>query len=228
MQIKSGLVALSVMATLVLLGGETTHAKSEPTDKKEAKKVVVTVKAGDTLSAIARKHDTSYVRIFNANESISNPDVIDIDDKVRIPTKSEKLKNRLATLPAATQQAVTSSAAAGSYVAPQQPVGTSTRGSSAGNSYAAGWCTWWAKEMRPDLPNNLGNGGQWAANARAQGIPTGTTPRAGAIAEQAGHVAYVESVKGNMVTVTEMGWNYMSGSVNKRTVPASTFHSYIY
>lgn len=40
----------------------------------------------------------------------------------------------------------------------------------------------------------LGNGGQWVANAAAQGYATGSTPQIGAIAETAGHVAYVEAV----------------------------------
>ena len=227
MQIKSGFMALGVMATLVLLNGPTTHAKSQVTDKTEDKPVVVKVKSGDTLSAIAIEHDTSYVRLFNANESIENPDVIDVDDKVRIPTKDEKLKNRMADLPAQTQVAMTSSAAAGSYVA-QTTAPSSARGSSTGNTYGAGWCTWWAKEMRPDLPNNLGDAGSWAANARAQGFTVNSSPSAGAIGVMSGHVAYVESVKGGMVSISEMGWNYTAGQSNRRTVPASTFHSYIH
>ena len=81
--------------------------------------------------------------------------------------------------------------------------------------------------MRADLPNNLGNGGSWVANAAAQGIPTGSTPRVGAVAEQPGHVAYVEAVNGGMVTVSEMGYNYSQGQFNRRTVPASNF-TYIY
>lgn len=221
MQIKFGLMALSVMATLVLFGGNTVEAKSEATVKNEAKKVVVTVKAGDTLSDIAAKHDTSYIRLFNANESIVDPDVIDIGDKVRIPGKNEKLKNRLAALPVAAQTEVT---AAASY----QPVPPQTsRGSSAGNGYVWGNCTWYVKEMRPDLPNNLGNGGSWVANAAAMGLPTGSTPRAGAVAEEPGHVAYVESVNGGYITISEMNYAGGLGQVHRRTVPAANYR-YIY
>ncbi|HRJ05987.1 MAG TPA: LysM peptidoglycan-binding domain-containing protein [Candidatus Saccharibacteria bacterium] len=228
MQSKIGLVALGVMASLVLFGGDTAEAKSAETEKSETKstkkveqkKVIVTVKAGDTLSDIATKHKTSYIRIFNANESIQNPDMIDIGWKLRIPSAKEKLPNRLAEMPAATQVAVTSAAA-------YQSTASTQRGSSAGNTYAYGWCTWYAKEMRPDLPNNLGNGGQWVANAAAQGIPTGSTPRVGAIAEEPGHVAYVEAVNGGMITISEMGYNYSPGQVNRRTVPAANYR-YIY
>lgn len=221
MQIKFGLMALSVMATLVLFGGNTAEAKSETTAKKEAKKVIVTVKAGDTLSDIATKYHTSYIRIFNANESIVDPDVIDIGDKVRIPGKDEKLKNRLALLPVAAQTEITTAAG-------YQPIPAQTsRGSSVGNGYVWGNCTWYVKEMRPDLPNNLGNGGEWVANAAAMGLPTGSTPRVGAVAEEPGHVAYVESVSGGYITISEMNYAGGLGQVHRRTVPAANYR-YIY
>lgn len=103
-----------------------------------------------------------------------------------------------------------------------------TRGSSAGNTYAWGYCTWYAKSMRPDLPNNLGNGGQWVARAASQGFAVGSKPRAGAIGEQPGHVVYVKSVnKNGTVNVSEMNYNGGVGVVSHRTVPASMF-TYIY
>lgn len=236
MQIKSGLMALSVVATLVLFSGTTAEAKSESTVKKESVKtekveqkapepVTEIVKAGDTLTAIAEKHQTSYIRLFNANDGIAHPDMIDVDDVIKIPRADETLPDRMSQVSVEVQTAVIAGAAATNI---QPTAGNQARGSSAGNTYGYGWCTWYAKNMRPDLPNSLGNGGQWVASARAQGIPTGSTPRVGAIAEQAGHVAYVEAVNGDMVTVSEMGWNYTQGQRNVRTVPASTFFGYIY
>ncbi len=100
--------------------------------------------------------------------------------------------------------------------------------SSPGNTYVWGQCTWYAKNKRPDLPNSLGNGGQWVANAAALGFATGSTPRVGAIGEQPGHVVYVEAVHSNgTVTISEMNYNGGVGVVHKRTVPAGTF-TYIY
>lgn len=243
MQSKFGLVALSVMATLVLFGGNTAEAKSNETDTNEvitaaikaeqSKEVTVTVAEGDTLAAIAESHNTSYVRLFNANEKIANPDMIFVGDAVRVPKDDEQLPDRFSQLSQAAQAQIVAQDTVGQATgqtgtAAAAPVRTTYRGSSSGNSYAYGWCTWYAKERRPDLPNNLGNGGSWVANAAAQGIPTGSTPRAGAIAEQPGHVAYVESVNGDgTVTVSEMGWNYTQGVYNVRTVSASNFH-YIY
>lgn len=69
------------------------------------------------------------------------------------------------------------------------------------NTYPVGQCTWGAKELAPWIPNWLGNGGQWTANARARGFRTGTTPRVGAVVSWDdggyGHVAYVTHVESN-------------------------------
>lgn len=96
------------------------------------------------------------------------------------------------------------------------------------NTYVWGQCTWHVKNKRPDLPNGLGNGGQWVGNAAARGFATGSTPRAGAVGEQVGHVVYVESVNSNgTVNISEMNYNGGVGVVHTRTVSASTF-TYIY
>lgn len=229
MQVKSGLVALSVMATLVLFGGGTAEAKSnETTETKAPEPVYVKVQAGDNLTMIAEGQGTSYIRLFNANEEITNPDLIFVDQQLRIPANDEQLPDRLAEFSAEQQAQIVAAAGYQQSAAPAAQASGSARGSSAGNSYGWGWCTWYAKEMRPDLPNNLGNGGQWVANAAAQGIATGSAPRVGAIAEEPGHVAYVESVNGDgTITISEMGYNYTQGQYNRRTVPASNYR-YIY
>jgi surface antigen len=95
------------------------------------------------------------------------------------------------------------------------------------NAYAAGNCTWYAKSRRPDLPNNLGNARTWFARARAQGIPTGSVPQAGAIGQQGNHVVYIERVNPNgTVLISEMNYTGF-GKISHRTVAASSFN-YIY
>lgn len=98
---------------------------------------------------------------------------------------------------------------------------------SAGNTYARGYCTWYAKSRRPDLPNNLGNANTWFTRANSQGIPTGTVPRAGAIGQRGWHVVYIERVNADgTVFVSEMnykGW----GITSTRSAPANSF-KYIY
>lgn len=101
------------------------------------------------------------------------------------------------------------------------------------NGGAPGQCTWYANYKRPDLPNGMGNGGQYLASARRYGLATGSSARAGAIMvtneSYYGHVAYVESVSGGMVTITEM--NYVGPYiVSRRTVAANSgaIKGYIY
>lgn len=239
MQFKRSIVALGAIGTLMLFGGQPAQAQSADTAKedrpsssvtKEEKKKIVTIKSGDTLEKVAKKNKTTYVRIFNANKDIKHPDLINVGDKIRIPTKNEKLKDRFSKLRAAAPAALIAPApqAPATYQQIAQSVNTvsTARGSSAGNTYYKGYCTWHVKNMRPDLPNMLGDGGSWVANAAAQGIPTGSEPRVGAVAEEPGHVAYVTAVNGNTVTVSEM--NYVGfGVQSTRTAPASSF-TYIY
>lgn len=222
------LMALSVMSSVVLFGADPASAKSEQTTKPKEEHIVVTVKAGDTLTSIAEKYKTTYTRLFNANKKIMNPNVIDVGDKVRIPNKKEKLPNRMAEVVAATPVA-----APVAYKAPVTYTATPNysyrpTGSTSGNTYYQGYCTWYAKEKRPDLPNMLGNGGQWTANAAARGYATGTSARAGAIAETPGHVMYVEKVYGDgTMLISEMNGSAGFGNVGTRRVPTSG-HSYIY
>lgn len=193
------------------------------TEKETEKKYIVV--AGDNLEAIAEKFDTTYPRLYDANLAIMNPDVIDVGDVIRIPAKDEKVKERVlpqvvaAPITYTSQQASYQPAAQTSYNA---PIAQQSAASSAGNTYYAGYCTWYAKSRRPDLPNMLGNGGQWTGNAAAQGRSTGTVARAGAIAEIPGHVMYVEKVHSNgTMTISEMNGPAGFGVVGTRTVSTS-------
>jgi nucleoid-associated protein YgaU len=69
----------------------TTHKATS--DKEESKKFV-TVKHGDYLTKLARHNHTSALRLFYANKSIKDPDLIFPDQKLRIPAPDEKLKAR--------------------------------------------------------------------------------------------------------------------------------------
>ncbi len=55
---------------------------------------VIKVKSGDSLIKIAKKHKTSYKRIFYANKKIEDPDLIYPGQKLRIPETDEKLEKR--------------------------------------------------------------------------------------------------------------------------------------
>jgi surface antigen len=201
---------------------ETVNVSSE-TEKPQP--VVHTVAPEESLSSIAAIHQTTWVRLFNKNEQVAHPDLLVVGQQLTIPQPDEQLPERPLPEPPVVEEPVTGPTT--SSLANKPATSTTYRGTSTGNTYTAGYCTWYAKNMRPDLPNNLGNADTWVARAAAQGIPTGSTPRVGAIGQQGMHVVYVQSVNGDgTVTVSEMNFQGLY-VVSTRTVPASYFR-YIY
>ncbi len=95
--------------------------------------------------------------------------------------------------------------------------GQGTSNGDYGNAYAAGQCTWWAYERRKQMgigtPSYLGNGGDWWRNAPSYGLRVDHTPQVGAAlsflpgqegaSSPWGHVAVVESVGSNSITISE-------------------------
>ncbi len=55
---------------------------------------VVTVQTGDTLSGIARANSTTVTRMYDANPSLSNPNLVYAGQQLSIPTAAEQLPNR--------------------------------------------------------------------------------------------------------------------------------------
>jgi surface antigen len=195
--------------------------ETKPKKKETPKPVVHVVEKNESLSKIAKRYETTWQRIFYKNTSIANPDKLVTGQKITIPTPSEKLQKR--TIQVTTPKVVTRKSTPPTTVS--KPASTS--GSSSGNTYTYGYCTWYVKNQRPDLPNNLGDANTWVSRARAQGMATGSKPVAGAVGQRGNHVVYIERVNSNgTVFISEMnrtGWNVKS----TRTVPASYF-TYIY
>jgi LysM repeat protein len=83
----------------------------------------VTVQEGDYLARIADNNNTTYVRLYQANTNINDPDLIFPGDVIRIPAPDEQLPER--PLPekvqqqiAATEQPAPAPAPAQTYSAP--------------------------------------------------------------------------------------------------------------
>lgn len=87
---------LTAAAALAVIGGPSAHAQSQnqTSQTQQPQNVMVTVNPGDTLSAIADAHQSTYVRIFDANSNIQDPDIIYAGDSVRIPDANEQLADR--------------------------------------------------------------------------------------------------------------------------------------
>lgn len=194
----------------------------QDTQKPKDNPVEYVVNEGDTLAGIARIYDTQWERVFNKNENITDPNVLTPGITIIIPDEDEKLSNRAENLRVEEPTNEEDESNNASYVA-----SSISRPSSSGNTYIYGYCTWYAKQRRPDLPNQMGNAISWVSSARSMGIATGSKARSGAIGQQGNHVVYVEKVnRDGSVTVSDM--NYAGrGVVTTRKAPASSF-LYIY
>jgi surface antigen len=195
------------------------------------KKVVAPLKStSEILTDVEQKLKSELDKTKNAKEKAEAAEIEAkklAEEKATVTTEIEDLKNRIAQAEAAiAEKQRLKELAAVQVVAVAQTPTMYTRGSVAGNGYAPGYCTYYVKNRRPDIPNNWGNANQWVYSAQASGYSTGATPAAGAIGAQGNHVVYVESVSGDMVTISEMNYGGL-WNMNTRTVPASTFY-YIY
>lgn len=79
----------------------------------------------------------------------------------------------------------------------------------------------------------VGNANQWPGNARAAGIPVGTTPKAGAVgvvsSGQYGHVAWVEAVNPNgTIRISHYNVNWNGSYAVWDNLDPSYFDTYIY
>lgn len=189
-----------------------------PAETKPPEPIKYQVVEGDYLEAIATSHGVPLQRLWAANPQLSSPDILKPSDTLTIPLNTDVLADRPfpATVVADVNQ--NSKAAVGTKV-------TEGGFSVSGNTYSPGYCTFYVKNMRPDLPNNLGNADTWYVR---YGGAKGSAPVVGAVAVARGymHVALVIAVHGDTVVLSEMnyqGWNVVSS----RTAPASEFN-YIY
>lgn len=222
---------LNIATSFVVV--EEKQAPNEAT--KVTEPVKYKVEPNDSLVKIASKYQTTWVRLFDKNTQIENPDLIKVNEELIIPLTDEVIASRpipVKSPPAIVQAPVAPISKSPAATRPRAAVATNqqtyvARGSSSGNTYTAGYCTWYVKNRRPDLPNNLGNADTWVTRASAQGLPTGSAPRPGAVGQKGMHVVYVESVNGDgSVNISEMNREGLY-VVSYRTVPASYF-LYIY
>lgn len=129
-------------AVLSVVGGPSAHAQTTSNqNNNQPAKVNVTVNEGDTLSSIADAHQTTYVRIFDANTNIADPDIIYTGDSLRVPSADEQLADReipadyVAANPIQAHQAP----AAANQTAASQPLAVPAQAATSGcgdNSYA--------------------------------------------------------------------------------------------
>ncbi|GEP75280.1 CHAP domain-containing protein [Weissella thailandensis] len=180
---------------------------------------VNTIHVGETL-----KLDASAATATNTNVA---PKADDTKANTEAPTESADTQAQQAdtqtqkvekTATTSTAQPTTMSTA--THAAPTY--------STAGNSYPAGQCTWFVKNALSWVGNNWGNASGWGASAAAAGRTVDGQPSTGSVvvfaagsqgAGALGHVAVVDSVNGDSITISE--GNFAGMAYHTRTISAS-------
>lgn len=90
-RIAMTVAALAGLMTLAVAPPASAQAEEEPSKRTP---VMVKVAPGDSLSKLAEQHNSTYQRIFFANEEINNPDLIYPDQELRVPAADEQLTER--------------------------------------------------------------------------------------------------------------------------------------
>lgn len=189
--------------------------KVEKKKETKPKKIYYTIKKGDTLTKVSKRHRVALRRVLCANPKIYNPDLINAGERLKIPHKKDKLK-----CPKVKSQ--------GNTHVPIKSPSTIPRGAVAGNMYEPGQCVWAIKNWRPEIPNTWGSAVSWLSNAQADGWPTGSTPRVGAVGWTNGHVVLITAVnKDGTVDIKDMNGRWVPFEIGYGTYPASKY-LYIY
>ena len=181
------------------------------------------VQEGDTLLAIAQKYGTTTSKIAEFNQldadSIVEGQMLFLPgaEGIEAEPEPEETSSQFASSSSSSSSSSyysSSSSSSSSYSTPKVRYGGGS------HRFPYGYCTWYAAQRRGGVPWG-GNAYSWLENARAAGYQTGNQPVPGSIMVTReswwGHVAYVEGVSGNSVTVSEMnmrGW----GIVSSRTI----------
>lgn len=156
-----------------------------------------------TLTDVANKYSADINQIVSYNGLADAEDMVELNGYLIIPG---------GILPQAAAPAPTGST---KTVAPSVPRATSIAGN---HKFAAGYCTDYVARKVAGITWG-GNANRWIANSKAHGATVNRNPVAGAILvtsenNRYGHVAYIESVSGSDVTISE--WNY--AGLYKKTV----------
>lgn len=191
------------------------------------------VKTGDSIDAIASKYHASREQIIAFNGLPANGELT-VGESVTIPGGVKETPtpgNGNSSGLTRRQYASPGSLGGALDITPDFTRPKEGRAGS-GHRFPYGYCTWYVAQKRY-VPWG-GNAGTWLYNARASGYRTGKTPAVGSIVVTTenryyGHVALVERVTGDVITVSEMnyiGWS--KKSVRQLSRSSRVIKGYIY
>lgn len=184
-------------------------------EPKPREPTLYTIKSGDTLTSISKLYSVDLKRLWAANTTLTDPDKITPDTTLKIPESDEVLPERAMPVTIEVRSGTQQSPPSGGF-------------SSSGNTYQPGQCVWYVKNLRPEIPNSWGSAVSWLYNAQADGWPTGSEPRVGAVGWTYGHVVLITAVNGDgTVSYTDMNGRWIPYEIGYGTKEAS-YYEYIY
>lgn len=178
--------------------------------------IILQIKSGQTIDSIAKTYQAKSNEIITFN-SLPADGAIQIGQKIIIPDGVMP-----APAPVPTKKIDIAS--------------ISGAGTGKSRVFPIGQCTWYVAQKRY-VPWS-GHAKSWLDNAKAYGFTTGNSPQAGAIMVLSeggwtgrlyGHVAYVEAVNGEWVTISEMNYTGLGiKSVRTLHINDKRIRGYIY
>lgn len=189
------------------------------------------VQSGDTIDSIAAKYKSAKEKIIAFNELPANGELV-VGESITIPDGQKEVP-RPAPESNALERRQYASSTGGSATDITPSFARPKEGKPGqGHRFPYGYCTWYVAQKRY-VPWR-GNAGAWLFNARAYGYKTGKAPTVGSIVVTTedryyGHVALVEKVTKDTITVSEMnytGWG--KKSVRQLARSSKVIKGYIY
>lgn len=182
------------------------------------------VKSGDNIDSIANKFKAEKEKIIAFNDLPANGD-LNVGEEIIIPDGQGETPAPKPTTPSNSGSIIEKRQYANTAGGTPQVSGTILSGKGGtGHRFPYGYCTWYVAQKRY-VPWG-GNAGTWLYHAKAAGYATGRSPRVGSIMVSTenryyGHVAIVEKVSGDTITISEM--NYIGyAKTSRRTLSASS------
>ena len=183
--------------------------------------LVYKVQKGDNLDIIAQKFKVDSIDILAQNQLSADVDlqpnqqlIIPGAHQIIVPSTDDTPKKKTddRALVKAGSKKANQLAAKASKKPANKIASLAVYRRSGGNRFAAGYCTWFVAQHKNVTWG--GNANQWISNARAAGVPTGSSPVSGAIVQfggygynrSFGHVGIVVDVQGSEIIIKDMNY----------------------
>lgn len=203
--------------------------------RDEAKKVLDDQKSQKELLAAKQAEQASLLAQTQGNEAAYNSMINTSNGQINSLREQQKAANAARLRSSGGGSVVAGDPGKGGYpsVWANAPQDSLVDNWGMYNRECVSYAAWKVHQRYGNMPywGGRGNANQWPGNARAAGIPTGSSPRVGAVAVMSGgyygHVAWVEAVHGDTITVSQYNWG-VAGEYSEMTVSAGAFDTYIY